>query len=94
VAIFEFEWDENKRLSNVEKHGVDFFFAAHAFDGRPTYTYRSPRGGEDRWGTVARLDDGHVYVVIWTEREERVRIISAHRAYDREVRAYRALHDG
>lgn len=90
----EFEWDENKRESNLEKHGVDFFFVAHAFDGRSVFTYHSPRGDEDRWGTVAVLDDGQFYVVVWTEREGRVRIISAYRADDWEIRAYRALHDG
>lgn len=90
----EFEWDESKRESNLEKHDVDFFFAAHAFDGRPVFTYHSPRGDEHRWGTVAALDDGKFYVIIWTKREERVRIISAYRADDWEIRAYRALHDG
>lgn len=90
----EFEWDENKRLSNIDKHGVDFLYAAHAFDGRLVLTYQSSREGEDRWGTVAELDDGKFYVVVWTKREERVRIISAYRADDWEIREYRALHAG
>ena len=89
-----FEWDENKNLSNIEKHGVDFFFAAHAFDGRPIFTYHSPRVDEDRWSSVALLDDAKFYVVIWTWRGERMRIISAYRADDWEIREYRALHDG
>lgn len=90
----EFEWDENKNLSNIEKHGVDFLYAAQAFDGRPVFTYHSARGGEDRWGTVALMDDGKFYVVVWTPREERVRIVSAYRADDWEIREYYALFDG
>jgi uncharacterized DUF497 family protein len=30
-----FEWDEVKRRSNIEKHGIDFIRARHVFDGRP-----------------------------------------------------------
>jgi len=30
-----FEWDEEKRLSNIAKHGFDFIRAARLFDGRP-----------------------------------------------------------
>ncbi len=29
----EFEWDEQKRLSNLEKHGIDFIRACQIFDG-------------------------------------------------------------
>ena len=34
----EFEWDEEKRLSNIAKHGIDFLRVRELFDGRPTYT--------------------------------------------------------
>ena len=29
----EFEWDEPKRLSNLQKHGIDFVRACQIFDG-------------------------------------------------------------
>jgi uncharacterized DUF497 family protein len=61
------------------------------FDGRPTFTYRSPRNDEERWGTVAIVGD-RFYLVVWTPRGERRRIISAYRADDWEIREYRALH--
>lgn len=85
------EWDEAKRLQNIEKHGVDFIRIAKIFDGRPVYTYHSPRGGEDRWGTVGLFED-RFYLVIWTRRGEKVRIISAYRADEWEIREYRQLH--
>ena len=31
----EFEWDDAKRLSNIEKHGIDFRDALDVFDARP-----------------------------------------------------------
>jgi hypothetical protein len=86
-----FEWDENKRRRNVSDHGVDFVDVVQVFDGRPTFTYRSPRNDEDRWGTVAIVQD-RFYLVVWTPRGERRRIISAYRADDWEIREYRALY--
>jgi uncharacterized DUF497 family protein len=86
-----FEWDESKRQRNVSDHGVDFIDMTQIFDGRPTFTYRSPRNDEDRWVTVAMVKD-RFYLVVWTPRGERRRIISAYRADDWEIREYRALH--
>jgi len=86
-----FEWNENKRQRNVSDHGVDFIDMTQVFDGRPTFTYRSPRNDEDRWVTVAIVKD-RFYLVVWTPRGERRRIISAYRADDWEIREYRAVH--
>ncbi|MEZ5861809.1 MAG: BrnT family toxin [Geminicoccaceae bacterium] len=85
-----FEWDESKRLRNIRKHGVDFIGATAVFDGRPVFTYYTPRDGEDRWGTVGLIDD-RFHLVVWTWRGEGMRIISAYRADDWEIREYRKL---
>ena len=87
----QFEWDENKRLLNVRDHGVDFIDMVQIFDGRPTFTYHSPRRNEDRWGTVGVVN-GKFYLVVWTTRANRRRIISAYRADDWEIREYRQLY--
>jgi uncharacterized DUF497 family protein len=90
----EFEWDEKKRLKNLSDHKVDFVDATQIFDGRPIYTYHSPRDGEERWGTVGMMDDDRLYLVVWTRRNGRMRIISAYRADDWEIREYHALYGG
>jgi uncharacterized DUF497 family protein len=90
----EFEWDETKRQMNIRDHKVDFVDAAQLFDGRPTFTYHSPRNDEDRGGTVGEMDDGKLYLVVWTKRNGRTRIIAAYRADDWEIRAYHALYGG
>ena len=41
-----YEWDEQKRLFNIDKHGMDFTDAVQVFDGRPQFTYRSSRYDE------------------------------------------------
>ncbi len=89
----DFEWHEDKRLRNIRDHKVDFVDMVQIFDGRPTFTYHSPRRDEDRWGTVGIID-GKFYLVVWTKRSGRRRIISAYRADDWEIREYRALHGG
>jgi len=51
-----FEWDEIKRTSNFEKHGLDFREAPNVFDGRPVYSYPSPRLEEQRIVTVGQVN--------------------------------------
>jgi uncharacterized protein len=91
AEINQFEWDEDKRRQNLEKHGVDFLRAALVFDGRPAVMLYSPRTGEDRWQTTAEIE-GRLITVVWTWRGERCRIISARRARDGEERAYRQIY--
>jgi uncharacterized DUF497 family protein len=86
-----FEWGREQAAAHVSDHGVDFVDMVQVFDGRPTFTYRSPRNDEDRWGIVAIVQD-RFYLVVWTPRGGRRRIISAYRADDWEIRGYRALH--
>lgn len=89
--MVEFEWDENKRLSNLEKHGFDFLDARRLFDGRPVFTKANERHGETR--LVSTGVDNHLYyTVVWTPRDEKIRIISFRRARDAEERNYRQLH--
>lgn len=38
-----FEWDENKRRSNIVKHGIDFEDAKDVFDDAAAFTYASTR---------------------------------------------------
>lgn len=90
----EFEWDEDKRQFNVDKHKIDFAAASNIFDGRVALMRPSAFESEERFLTTAMLDDGRCATVIWTMRGEKIRIISARRARDAEERNYRKLHDG
>ncbi|MGI8975098.1 MAG: BrnT family toxin [Thermomicrobiales bacterium] len=80
----EFEWDENKRQSNLVKHGIDFEDATQVFDGRPTHTMASTFQFENRQLTVGRLS-GKFVTIVWTKRGETTRIISARRARATEL---------
>lgn len=79
-----FEWDEEKRQKNIEKHGIDFADAVRIYDGF-TIKIRSTKVdyGEERFVTIGLLD-GIEVAVINTPRNRRIRIISVRRARVKE----------
>ncbi len=81
-----YEWDEEKRASNLEKHGLDFK-AMEDFQWRTAEIRPSPRGGEMRY-VATGLIGTWLYRVVYTLRGERTRIISLREANRREVRDY------
>lgn len=87
VRMEEFEWDEAKAKTNLEKHGVDFRDAAAIFEC-PILQTRSDRSAEQRLKAVSTLRD-QLIVVVYTLRSGRRRIISARRAGKHEREAYR-----
>ena len=55
-SIRAFEWDENKRRSNIIKHGIDFSDATEVFYDPAAYTYSSLHAaGEGRYVTVGLM---------------------------------------
>jgi uncharacterized DUF497 family protein len=49
------EWDEVKRLKNIDRRGLDFADADLVFDGRPVATATSRRNNEDRFVSTAEI---------------------------------------
>ena len=84
------EWDEAKRLTNIERRGLDFEDADLVFDGRPVTTAPSRRNNENRFVSTAGID-GKLYTVVWVWRGENQRVISFRRAGNAEERAYREI---
>lgn len=90
----EYEWDENKRMTNIDKHQVDFRVAAFIFEGE---TVREPDNrydyGEERYLSIGFVG-GECFVVAHTERDSVIRLISAWKGGRRERRKYQALYAG
>ncbi len=95
IGNFEFDWDEEKNASNVIYHdGLSFEVAATIWfhpdrvldipDERFDY-------GEDRWIALGPLphDERLVVVVAYCDRSDKIRIISARYAEQKEEKAYR-----
>ena len=87
LASHKFEWDAEKGRTNLVKHGIDFDDAIEVFYG-PVVLYRSDRNDEERWVALGYSED-RVIAVVFTKRENSVRIISARRARKNEERNYR-----
>ena len=85
----QFEWDEAKASSNLKKHGVAFSVAARVFRDLRRIEEKDvgDYGNEVRWKTVGLIDAQEI-VVIYTEMEDRLRIISARRAETNERKEY------
>jgi uncharacterized DUF497 family protein len=83
-----FTWDENKRKLNLAKHGIDFYDAAEIFDG-PLVTVEDTREdyGEQRYVALGLLA-GFVVSLAYTERGDRIRIISIRKALKHETRLF------
>ena len=82
-----FEWDEIKSNANLIKHGISFEEATEVFYG-PTIIKGSKRNNEERWIAIGKSHD-RIVSVIFTRRNNLIRIISARRARRNEERAYR-----
>ncbi|MFZ0255815.1 MAG: BrnT family toxin [Gammaproteobacteria bacterium] len=85
----EFEWDETKEQTNLEKHGVSFDEAKQIFDG-PVLTRVDDRQnyGEIREISLGILSPDAPVVVVHTVRGNNTRLISARKANSRERKVF------
>ena len=82
----EFEWDPAKATRNLAKHGLPFAEAATVFRDPLAAIFPDPDHSDDerREIIIGHSDRDRLLVVCFTERGEKVRIISARRANKRE----------
>ena len=85
----EFEWDDAKAKANLRKHKISFRAASRVFeDAFALIEQDLDEGqGEDRF-LATGLVEGLLITVAYTERGDRIRIISARKANNDEQRAY------
>jgi uncharacterized DUF497 family protein len=89
--IIQFDWDDEKENSNIEKHSIDFSTAALVFgDNNRIEKYDELHSiNEERYITIGRINGATVVVmVVYTERKALTKIISARIATKREKEAY------
>lgn len=86
-----FEWDSEKEKANIRKHGIDFTTAARVFgDSNRLELYDEAHSEtEERYITIGAIN-GIMYVVfvVYTEREDAIRLISARKATPQERSLY------
>ena len=89
----DFEWDERKRLTNLDKHGLDFVEAEEMFEGPMLVALDTRRDyGEDRWIGLG-MSQGRVLVLSFAERNDgqTIRVISLRKALKHEQKAYEKI---
>jgi uncharacterized DUF497 family protein len=86
----EFEWDPDKERSNIERHSVDFTEAAMVFGDPLELTISDPdhSSREFRLLSMGHSVLNRLLVVSYTERGDRICIISARTASPQERRQY------
>lgn len=86
-----FEWDDEKNKINIRKHKLSFSIAKFVFndENRIEYFDETHSADEERYITIGLIDQVPVVVtVVYTERGERIRLISARKASAEERRMY------
>ncbi|AVH73392.1 BrnT family toxin [Nostoc sp. 'Lobaria pulmonaria (5183) cyanobiont'] len=85
----EFEWDKNKNQQNIHKHGISFEEATEIFDGvvftsiDERYNYE-----EIREISIGSIQGVVIITVAHTDRNGKIRLISARKATPKERRTY------
>lgn len=86
-----FEWDEGKRLQNIEIHGVDFLDAVLIFENAVLEAVdRREDYGETRYRALGHAGDDY-FMVAYTKRGENRRLISAWRVGENGKRRYQKV---
>ena len=83
-----YQWDRNKAVANLNKHGIDFADAVSVFSDELAITVFEDRFEEERFITIGIDIFSRILVVVYTLRDSEIRLISARRATRKEHRQY------
>lgn len=82
-----FEWDDRKAARNLKDHKVSFEDAARVFNDPNALEIGDPDPDEERYKAIGKVQ-GLQLTVIYTDRDPRIRIISARKANRHEQAQY------
>jgi uncharacterized DUF497 family protein len=83
----KYEYDENKSVSNKQKHGIDFEEAKALWDDDRLLEIKTSFSNEERYVNIGKIQNKFFTVVV-TYREDKIRIISARRSRQKEIEIY------
>ncbi len=78
AKCINFEWDDHKDVSNVEKHGIDFKEASKVFFDQNRIIAKDDKHStrEQRYFCIGKVDE-HIVTVRFTYRGNKIRLIGA-----------------
>lgn len=83
-----YQWDKAKAAVNRQKHGVRFADAITVFNDDQAITIEDDYFEEERFVTLGRDAIGRILLVVYTYRDDDIRMISARRATTVEQQYY------
>lgn len=83
-----YQWNRDKAAANLRKHGIDLADAVSVFSDNLAITISDERFDEERFVTIGIDAFGRVLVVIYTLRDDEIRLISARKATRHERQQY------
>ena len=88
--MLDFEWDINKAKKNMERHEISFKEASTIFaDPLSDFFYDSGHSiDEERYLAIGLSEFKNVLIVVFTEKDDIIRIISARKATKKERKHY------
>ena len=84
----EFEWDEEKAAANLAEHEVSFDEAQTVFNDPLYVDFYDPDHSFDEHRYIGESQQRRLLIVSYTERDERVRLISAREVTGSERETY------
>jgi uncharacterized DUF497 family protein len=85
----DIEFDPKKNTENLRKHGLALSDADGVLNDPMAMTLEDETSeGEARFVTLGMSVFAELLVVVWTQRGDRIRLISARKAVPKERRAY------
>ena len=85
--MIDFEFDGEKSLSNLDKHGIDFHEAQALWGDPDLLEFPANSDNEPRFLVIGRIATKSWSAII-TYRDEKVRLISVRRSCKKEVELY------
>jgi uncharacterized DUF497 family protein len=85
----DYIWDSKKRLSNLLKHGVEFSDAVLVFEDDLAITIEDSYQNEQRFITLGCDAHNRTLIVVYTHKNDFIRIISARKANKTETSVYK-----
>jgi uncharacterized DUF497 family protein len=88
--VLLFEWDPKKAKKNLNIHGISFDEASTVFRDTLSLSIYDPLHSdeEDRFVLIGNSHNNRLLVIVHTERANRIRLISARKATQKERKQY------
>lgn len=88
LRLVQYEWDAEKEAKNYARHGVHFADAVGVFEDERALTEPDATTSEERFKTLGVDFLGRLLVVVYTYRDDTIRLIHARKATTRHRGIY------